>query len=343
MEAILGNFKVIFPFFAFFWALTLAGTAIWPYKYRNALFLMGALFFTLLMAAGLFGENLGTALLVIFVLCVFALLLVPFMLIFNGIVMLKKEGVSLSHLLSLFIGLGIFAGEFAMIYAALGAPFHIYNGKIVALIFSAGASVFYFSVLLLAFVLYMLLLEIMPHFRDFDYIIIHGCGLRADGSVTKLLSGRLDKAISVYRKSKVKPVLIPSGGQGTDECRSEASAMTEYLISKGIPAESIVPEAKSTTTRENLIFSNEIIKSRGGSKRTALISDNYHVYRCLSIARELKMTCSGIGSRVAFYFWPSAVIREFAAFLSKKRNAITVLIGYAFFVLFPTLTMLSAY
>lgn len=342
MNAVLENIRFVLPFFAFFWLLTIAGTAIWPYKYRNSLFLMGALFFTLVLIGGLFGENIGTALLVIFLLCMLSLLLVPFMLMANGFVMLKKEGFALAHILSLALGIAILAGELAVVFNISATAFFEIPQHVSAIVFFVGSGVFYFSVLLLAFVLYMLLLEIMPHRRDFDYIIIHGCGLRTDGSVTKLLANRLDRAVSVYNKCrKTKPVLIPSGGQGADECRSEAAAMTEYLLAHGIPSENIIPEDKSATTRENLQYSKAIIDSRGGSRRTALISGNYHIYRCLSLARELGFKCSGIGAKVALYFWPSAVIREFAAFLSKKRTLTVVLIGFFFFSVWPSLILLA--
>ena len=42
---------------------------------------------------------------------IIAILIVPFFLIFNGIVMMKKEGRQLAHMLSLALGIMIFIGE----------------------------------------------------------------------------------------------------------------------------------------------------------------------------------------------------------------------------------------
>jgi len=340
MAAILDNLKIIFPFFALSWTITIASTLIWPYKYRNAVFLMGSLFFTLVFIAGFFGKNIGSALLVIFLLCVLALLLVPFGLMINGIVMIIKEGISAGHLLSLCLGVFILIGELSFAVSVLGyVPGFEIPKALISVIFLIGSGIFYISVLLLGFVFYMLLLSVMPPRRDFDYIIIHGCGLRADGTVTKLLANRLDKAIAVFRKSTAEsPMLIPSGGQGADECRSEAAAMCEYLLSKGIPAESVILEDRSTTTLENLQNSKAIIEQRGGG-RTVLVTSNYHVYRCLYYARQLKMKCSGIGAKVASYYWPSAVIREFVAFITRRRILIPVIIGFVVFSLIPALSL----
>ena len=87
---------------------------------------------------------------------------------------------------------------------------------------------------------------------DFDYVIIHGAGLLKGNRISKLLSDRLDKAIDIYHKEPTPPVLIPSGGKGSDEKLSEAEAMEKYLLEKGIPADKIIREDKSATTFENL-------------------------------------------------------------------------------------------
>ena len=196
---------------------------------------------------------------------------------------------------------------------------------------SLGVTVFYFSSLVLAFVVYTIFIQVLPHRMNFDYVIIHGCGLLGGERLTKLLSNRVDKAIQIYERCKVKPVIIPSGGQGADEKISEAAAMGEYLIEHGVSAESIVLEDKSATTRENLLNSKAIIDARGGGK-TALVSSNYHVYRCLRIAREVGLTCTGIGADVALYYWPSALIREFIAVFLTKRFLVWALVGYVPFI-----------
>ena len=128
---------------------------------------------------------------------------------------------------------------------------------------------------------YCLFLQIIPHKRDFDYVIIHGSGLKKDGTVTKLLKDRCDKAIEVYRKDPTPPILVPSGGQGADEVCSEAKAIKNYLLSQGIPEEKIKMEDKSTTTWENLKFSKMLIESFPGR--------NYFPFQTLS--DSARMAC----------------------------------------------------
>ena len=99
----------------------------------------------------------------------------------------------------------------------------------------------------------------------------------------------------------------------------------------------IIKEDKSATTYENLEFSKAIIDSFEDPKYTALVTSNYHVYRALRYCRKIKMKCVGIGSHVAFYYWPSALIREFIAVHSEKKHLIMFIVGWLLFVLPPVL------
>lgn len=323
------------------WAL-FAASFFWDRsRYRNCHLLFFAILFSYF---GLFltaGENDRLGLLVItFAAVVLTLLIAPIFLIINGIVMIRREGHSLGNLLSLGLGLAIGVGEFATALAVLmpTISFTIWDGENYLLEISGfsmflSCSVLYFSMSFVVFMLYCIFLMIVPRKRDFDYVIIHGAGLLGGDRVSKLLADRLDKAIEVYQMAPVPPVLIPSGGKGSDETISEAEAMAGYLQEKGIPADRIIREDQSTTTFENLANSKAIIDAQGGSRHTALVTSNYHVYRALRYCHRIGLKCVGIGSHVAFYYWPSALIREFIAVHAEKKHFIVLMVGWFLFVL----------
>ena len=119
--------------------------------------------------------------------------------------------------------------------------------------------------------------------------------------------------MDIYHKDPTPPILIPSGGQGSDEKIPEARAMADYMKDKGIPEEKIILEDKSTTTYENLVNSKKIIDERDGDKYTALVTSNYHVYRALRHAKKIGLKCTSMPTRywVIFdnfrlYFYGSA-------------------------------------
>jgi len=305
-------------------------------RYRNCYLLFIALLTTFMSVFIVSGSYINGTFVFLIMLAFLAILIVPFFLIYNGIVMIKNEGRSLANLLSLYFGITIGLGEIAT-FLIVGLAINSYNGdeKITEIIKVVGnplifisISVIYVSVSFLIFMIYTLFLQIIPKKKDFDYVIIHGAGLLDGQRVSKLLSDRIDKALDVYHKDPTPPILIPSGGQGDDEKVSEASAMADYIRKTGIPEEKIIIEDKSTTTYENLLNSKKIIDERQGDKYTALVTSNYHVYRALRYARKVGLKCTGIGSRVAFYYWPSALIREYVAVHAEKKHLFLFILGW---------------
>lgn len=277
------------------------------------------------------------------------LFLVPEFLIWNGIVMIRRENASNANVLSLMLGIVILIGEIATLVLLLRQVMMDKEGPLnqiseVPLLILLGISitVIYGSLSFLMFMIYSVFLMGIPRKRDFDYVIIHGAGLIDGERVSKLLADRVDKAIEIYRKDPTPPFMIPSGGQGGDEKVSEAEAMKRYLLEKGIPEEHIILEDQSKTTYENLANSKAIIEAREGRKYTALVTSNYHVYRALRYCRKIGLKCTGVGSHVAFYYWPSALIREYIAVHAEKKHALMFLAGWLVLML-PVLISIAAY
>lgn len=319
-------------------------------RYRNVVLLLLTGMSALGFIYSLFNVEVSGALaLITMALVGLAFLILPFFLFINGLYMIKREGRSLGNLLSFLLGLILIAGElsfFLWFFGLLVVPELGVNMS--ALVpyspFFAffGLSSSYLSVTFVSFLLYCLFLQIIPHRRDFDYVIIHGAGIKKDGTVTKLLADRCDKAIEIYRKDPTSPYLVPSGGQGSDEVCSEAEAMRKYLVSQGIPEDKILLENKSKTTMENVTFSKNLIEKRPGRKYTALVTSNYHIYRAMRYAKRAQLKAVGIGSRVAPYYYPSALIREFVAVHKERKHLILFAIGYLLFVSPVIIIMLAA-
>ena len=309
-------------------------------RYRNCHLLAIALLSLAPLVMNLSGSHVREVIMVTFFTTMIALLIVPFFLIHNGIVMIKREGRSAAHLLSLALGIAVLIGEILTAYNAAVYSF-VYGVEAAERYFSSDSflvqaliivTVVYGSAAFLIFMIYSVFLMIIPRSKDFDYVIIHGAGLINGDKVSRLLQERLDKAILIYNKDPSPTKLIPSGGKGSDESLSEAEAMKRYLLEQGIPEDDIILEDRSATTLENLRFSKEIIDSREGRKYTALVTSNYHVYRALRYCRRVGLKCKGIGSHVAFYFWPSALIREFIAIHTEKKHAILFTAGWVFWM-----------
>ncbi len=122
--------------------------------------------------------------------------------------------------------------------------------------------------------------------RKTEYAIILGAQVRGTRP-SKALQKRLEEASS-YAKAHPETTLILSGGQGENEDISEAQCMFEYLTAEGLSKERMILEDGSTTTRENLIFSDALT----GCAKTScgIVSNNFHICRALMIAEDVGYT-----------------------------------------------------
>lgn len=101
-----------------------------------------------------------------------------------------------------------------------------------------------------------------------DYLIVLGARVRED-DISASLKHRLDKAIR-FAQEHPETKLILSGGQGEGEPTSEARAMAEYLQYNGIAPEQMLLEGQSTSTKENMVFSRELIETQRQKEKESL-------------------------------------------------------------------------
>lgn len=130
-----------------------------------------------------------------------------------------------------------------------------------------------------------------------DAAIILGAGLIGERPSTQL-SMRLDKAVEYSRKNK-DALLVVSGGKGSDEAISEALAMRNYLLERGIAEERIVLEDRSKSTFENFSFSKDILNEQLGREdyEAVFITNDFHVLRAGMVADRIGFkSIEGIGS-----------------------------------------------
>ena len=260
---------------------------------------------------------------------IFSFILLPILiflggifLIYNGLILLKREGRSKANYLSMLLGIVILL-FFALMSFRLGDRNELfYTNHFLNILFAFIAySYFIFGFAFVGFMLYSILYLFIPKKKHYDFIIIHGAGLLDGEKVTPLLKRRIDKAVEAYHKSKNPRIkIIASGGQGGDEKISEAQAICNYLLEEtDVPREAILLEEDSTTTYENLLFSKEMGERLVTSPRFLFVTNDYHVFRTSTYARRIGMKGDGLGCRTAAYYIPSAFIREYIALFVKMR------------------------
>lgn len=316
-----------------------------PRQFRNALFLFATLAWSsILLVLRLNNFILGLILVTLVLLTPF--LTIGFLLI-NTIVVVRNNGFSLTSMLPF-----LMAGFLVLLIASPTIVNYFDPDVRHIIVFVLGLFTLeglWFSFTFMALLFYSWVYRLLPRRRQYDYIIIHGAGL--DGPrPTPLLAGRIDKALELWKKQHQHGKFVVSGGQGADEIVSEAQAMRDYLLEKGVSADAILMEDKSTTTWENLRYSLAIINAdwatgvdatssaavassgdvtttasdastsdasgtvaSSSGFTTAVVTSDFHVFRCAEYAHNLGIKADGIGSHTKGWYWPTAFIREFIA------------------------------
>lgn len=133
-----------------------------------------------------------------------------------------------------------------------------------------------------------------------DYIIVLGALVR--GETPSLSMVERTRAALDYMNEHPETMVIVSGGQGDMEDISEAEAMYRWLVENGADENRILLEDKSTSTKENLEFSFNIIRQRGDTPEssTAVVTSEYHIYRAKLIARDMGVELGGIAAHTTY-------------------------------------------
>ncbi|MFF1410947.1 YdcF family protein [Streptomyces sp. NPDC058289] len=290
-------------------------------RFRNAVYLGLTFIFTSLGLLTLVPDlphGLATAVVaLVFLVPALGTIALGFFLIGNAVTVNRKEG-RRPALLSFAAGVGIFA-LIAFVLTMGNRGSQTWDAVVVGVVFLAG----YVSFLFLCFLAYAFLYGRITVHGDVDYVVMLGSGLIGGDRVPPLLASRLRKGREIHdaqiaRGGRV-PLLLTSGGKGSDEKLAEARAMADWLIAEGVPQEHVRLEDRSRTTEENLLFSRTVMEAADPAYRCVVVTNNFHAFRAAMMARKAGVNGQVLGSPTAKYFWPSATIREFVAVFWEHR------------------------
>ena len=135
--------------------------------------------------------------------------------------------------------------------------------------------------------------------EEADYLVVLGAKVRADGPSVSLW----DRIYGAYDYLAAHPntIAVVSGGQGPDEHMTEAQSMYDELTAMGIDPDRIWMEDKATSTKENILFSLDLIEEKTGVRPDKLwvVSSEYHLCRAGMMTRDCGVEFAGIPARTS--------------------------------------------
>jgi vancomycin permeability regulator SanA len=130
---------------------------------------------------------------------------------------------------------------------------------------------------------------------DADCILIFGCGVWDDGTPTPMLSDRLKTGIEIYNAGGGDRLLM-SGDHGRADY-DEVNAMKKFAVDRGIESEAVFMDHAGFSTYESVYRAKEVFKV----KKVILVTQEYHLYRALYVAKALGLDTHGVSADLQPY------------------------------------------
>lgn len=148
---------------------------------------------------------------------------------------------------------------------------------------------------------------------EYEGILILGAGLVGD-KPSPMLKERLDKGIELY-KNGVSNVIIMSGDH-TRESHDEVNVMKNYAIEQGVDSDDVFMDHAGISTYDSVYRVKELFNLN----KVVIVTQGYHLYRALYIARELGVDAVGVDARVKTY--SNQLKREIREVLARDKDFI---------------------
>ncbi len=93
---------------------------------------------------------------------------------------------------------------------------------------------------------------------------------------------RILQAYLLYKAGKIKKILISGGGTQSVVLRRDDGYQSALLLKKwGVPANDIILENKSLNTRQNALFTSQVLQRKFSDGKYLLITSSFHLRRAV--------------------------------------------------------------
>ena len=129
-----------------------------------------------------------------------------------------------------------------------------------------------------------------------EVIIVLGCGVKPDGSPSDMLRDRLLTAVDLYKNGAGKKLLL-SGDSKNAEKYDEVGMMKRVCLSLGVPEEDIMTDTLGLSTFESIDRAKKIYEI----KSAIIVTQKYHLYRAIYIAKSRGISTVGVSADMHTY------------------------------------------
>jgi len=131
--------------------------------------------------------------------------------------------------------------------------------------------------------------------EDVDCIIVLGCLVYSNGTPSDSLADRLTVGVELYKTGAASKIIM-SGDHGKTSY-NEVQVMKNYAVNLNVPSEDIFMDHAGFSTYESIYRAKEVFCA----KKIIIVTQEYHIYRALYIAKQLGLDAYGVSSDLHKY------------------------------------------
>jgi SanA protein len=128
-----------------------------------------------------------------------------------------------------------------------------------------------------------------------DAAIILGARVYTDGTLSPMLTDRVETGVRLYKLGKVKKLLL-SGDHG-QVTYDEVNAMLQYALDRGVPDEDVFTDHAGFSTYDTMYRARDVFLV----KTALVVTQGFHLARAVYTARSLGLEATGVPADIQPY------------------------------------------
>ncbi len=137
--------------------------------------------------------------------------------------------------------------------------------------------------------------EDIKNLKDIDCIVVLGCKVKDGGVPSAMLYDRLKVGAEIYSLGIADKILM--SGDSRRENYDEVGTMRRVSEELGVPSENIISDGYGLSTYDSIYR----LKGVYGYDKIVIITQEYHLYRAIYIAKELGIDAYGVSADIRKY------------------------------------------
>ena len=149
-----------------------------------------------------------------------------------------------------------------------------------------------------------------------DYILVLGAFVKPDGTPSDMLEDRILQGVALYEAGASDTVLMSGDSENADY--DETGKMKEVAVSEGMPEAAIIRDPAGLSTYDSIVRAKEQLTG----KSVIIVTQEYHLYRAVYIARKMGLEAYGCSADLRTY--TGQTMQYCREFVARGKDALFV-------------------